>query len=151
MGNESVLRVQVGDEVRVHYHPPGQVRSFVEGVVRRTDVSTLRGRVFVVEVTSEVVLDREQLVKPGYQNYVLYERWEEFPGRIEVLSEVKQVDEAKSTAEQEPKLLIEGEHDTEQRTISDPDVEAKGSPVGVDGQDGRRRGSRIASIFGRQK
>src|SRR5919112_2685143 len=98
MADASALRVEVGDKVRVHYHPPGRVRSFVEGVVRRTDVSTLRGRVFVVDVTSEVVLDREQSVKPGYQNYVLYERWEEFPGRIEVLSEAKPIDEAKFAA-----------------------------------------------------
>jgi hypothetical protein len=149
MGNESVLRVQVGDEVRVHYHPPGQVRSFVEGVVRRTDVSTLRGRVFVVEVTSEVVLDREQLVKPGYQNYVLYERWEEFPGRIEVLSDAKRVDETKSTSKPEPKPPTEVEREGDEEMMPAFDAEADGSEV--EGQDGRRRGSLIASIFGRQK
>ena len=103
------MTVKAGDKVRVQYHPPGRVRSFVEGVVRRTDVSTLRGRVFVVDVTSEVVLDREQPIKSGYQNYVLYDRWEEFPGRIEVLSEAEGVDEARSTVEPEPKPLVKGE------------------------------------------
>ena len=123
------LRITEGDKVRVHYHPPGRVSSFVEGVVRRTEVSTLRGRVFVVDVTSEVVLDRKQLVKPGYQNYVLYERWEEFPGRIEVLTEA--------------------ETDGEDEMMPAFDAEADRSEI--ESQDGRSRGSLIASIFGRQK
>ena len=137
--------------VRVHYHPRGRVRSFVEGVVRRTDVSTLRGRVFVVDVTSEFVLDREQPVKSGYQNYVFYDRWEEFPGRIEVLSEAEGVDEAQSTVEPEPKPLVKGEQHTEQEPISDRDGKEDESQAEVEGQDGRRRGSLISSIFGRQK
>ena len=51
MTEVSALRITEGDEVRVHYHPPGHVMSFVEGVISQTEVSTLRGRVFVVEVT----------------------------------------------------------------------------------------------------
>jgi hypothetical protein len=80
------MKLEIGDKVRVHYHPANPRRSFVEGVVRRIDVPTLRGRVFVIDVTYEVVFDREQPVRPGYQNYVLYERRDEFQGRIEVLS-----------------------------------------------------------------
>ena len=68
------MKVAVGDAARVHYHPPGPRQSFVEGVVSRVEVSTLRGRVFVVDATYEVILDREQPIKDGYQNYVLYER-----------------------------------------------------------------------------
>jgi len=151
MADGPALSIKAGDKVRVQYHPPVRARSFVEGVVCRTDVSTLRGRVFVVDVTYEAALVREQPVEAGYQNYVLYERWEEFSGRIEVLTEAEQVDEAQSTAEQEPKPVTGGEQDIEQGAMSHPDAEAKGSPVGVEGQDGRRRGSRIASIFGRQK
>jgi hypothetical protein len=45
------MKIAVGDEVRIHYHPPGSTKSFVEGVVSRVDVTTLRGRVFVVDVT----------------------------------------------------------------------------------------------------
>ena len=149
MTDASALRITEGDEVRVHYHPPGRVRSFVEGVVCRTEVSTLRGRVFVVDVSCEVVLDREQPVKPGYQNYVLYERWEEFPGRIEVLSDAKRVDETKSMSEPEPKPPTEAEREGEEEMMPAFDAEADGSEV--EGQDGRRRGSLIASIFGRQK
>jgi hypothetical protein len=151
MADGPALSIKAGDKVRVQYHPPGRVRSFVEGVVSRTDVSTLRGRVFVVDVTSEVVLDREQPVKSGYQNYVLYERWEEFPGRIEVLSEAEQVDEAQSTAEPEPKPSVKGEQHTEQEPTSHRDAEADESQAEGEGQDGRRRGSLIASIFGRQR
>jgi hypothetical protein len=36
-----------------------------------------------------VVFDRKQPVRPSYQNYVLYDRADEFPGRIEVLSAVR--------------------------------------------------------------
>jgi hypothetical protein len=151
MADTSALRVEVGDKVRVHYHPPGRVRSFVEGVVRRTEVSTLRGRVFVVAVTSEVVLDREQPVKPEYQNYVLYERWEEFPGRVEILTEAEQVDEVQSTSEPEPKPLAEAEQNTEQESRPEPDAEADGLWVEVDSQDDQKRGSRIISIFGRRR
>ncbi len=60
MTDGPALRIKAGDEVRVHYHPPGRVRSFVEGVVPRTDVSALRGRVLVLDVTSEVVLKWER-------------------------------------------------------------------------------------------
>ena len=151
MADGPALSINAGDEVRVHYHPPGRVRSFVEGVVRRTDVSTLRGRVFVVDVTSEVVLDREQPVKSGYQNYVLYDRWEEFAGRIEVLSEAEGVDEAQSTTVPEAKTLPEGERDIKQEPISHRDAEADESRAEVESHASHRRGSLIASIFGPQK
>lgn len=84
------MRIAIGDEVRVHYHPPGETMSFAEGIVSRVDVATLRGRVFVIDVTYEVILDREQPVKPGYRNSVFYERAEDFPGRIERLSTARQ-------------------------------------------------------------
>jgi hypothetical protein len=73
-GEGSTMKIAVGDEVRVHYHPPGPRQSFVEGVVSRVEVSTLRGRVFVVDATHEVVLDREQPIQNGYQNYVVWLR-----------------------------------------------------------------------------
>ena len=147
MADALVLRITKGDQVRVHYHPPSHVMSFVEGVVCRTEVSTLRGRMFVVDVTSEVVLDRAQLVKPGYQNYVLYERWEEFPGRIEVLTEAERVDEAKCTAEQGPQPLPEGGHDIKQEPTSEIGTVADESQAAGEGQDDRKRGSRIISLF----
>jgi hypothetical protein len=45
------MKLAVGDEVRVHYHPANLRRSYVEGVVSRVEVLTLRGRVFVIDVT----------------------------------------------------------------------------------------------------
>lgn len=80
------MKIVIGDEVRVHYHRPERTMSFVEGVVRRVDVTTLRGRMFVIDVTYEVILDREQRIGRGYRNYVLYECEEDFPGRVRVLS-----------------------------------------------------------------
>jgi hypothetical protein len=48
------------------------MRSFCEGVVRRVDVVTPEGRSFVVEVTHEVILDREHRIRPGFQDFVMY-------------------------------------------------------------------------------
>ena len=48
----------MGDEVRVHFHPPGPWKSFCEGVVSRVDVPTPEGRFFVLEVRNEVILDQ---------------------------------------------------------------------------------------------
>jgi hypothetical protein len=35
--------IAVGDQVRVHFHPPGPMRSYSEGVVRRVNVKTPAG------------------------------------------------------------------------------------------------------------
>jgi hypothetical protein len=50
--------VAVGDQVRVHFHPPNPMQSFCEGTVSRVDVIAPEGRFFVVDVTHEVILDR---------------------------------------------------------------------------------------------
>jgi hypothetical protein len=78
--------VAVGDQVRVHFHPPGRMKSFSEDVVRKVDVTTQEGRFFVVEVTHEVILDRKHRIRPGFHDYVRYEDRNDFPGRIEILS-----------------------------------------------------------------
>ena len=78
------IKIEVGDQVRVHFHPPGPMKSFSEGVVRRVDVTAPEGRFFVVEVTHEVILDREHRLRPGFQDYVRYECQSDFPGRVEV-------------------------------------------------------------------
>ncbi len=81
-----VLRITVGDEVRVHYHPPGGVRSFVEGVVLWVDVTTTVGGGFLIDITRDVLLGHEQPVTSSFQHYVPHERVHDFPGRIEVLA-----------------------------------------------------------------
>jgi hypothetical protein len=136
------MKIAVGDEVRVHYHPPGPRQSFVEGVVSRVEVSTLCGRVFVVDATYEVILDHEQPIKDGYQNYVLYERWEEFPGRIEVLSEspkeAEEPSEVNSMRHHQPEIdsSVEAEPILDQYQV---EVEPQPMP---------KRAGLIATLFG---
>jgi hypothetical protein len=93
------VKIAVGDQVRVHLHPAGPWKSFSEGVVRRVDVKTPDGRFFVVEVTHEVLLDREHRIRRGFPDYVRYECRNDFPGRIEVLS-------AAADMEQEPAVSL---------------------------------------------
>jgi hypothetical protein len=80
------MKIAIGDQVRVHFHPPGPMRSFCEGMVRRVDVTTPEERFFVVEVMYEIILDREHRIRPGFQDYVRYECRNDFPDRIEILS-----------------------------------------------------------------
>ena len=49
------MNIAVGDAVRIHYHPPGWTRSFVEGVVSRVEMATSLGRGFMVDVTYDVI------------------------------------------------------------------------------------------------
>jgi hypothetical protein len=82
--------IAVGDQVRVHFHPPGPMRSYSEGVVRRVDVKTPAGHFFVLEVAHEVILDREHRTRPAFQDFVRYECRNGFPGRIEILPTAEQ-------------------------------------------------------------
>jgi hypothetical protein len=141
------MKIAIGDEVRVHYHPPGYFRSFVEGVVRRLDVTTTLGRGFVIGITRDVLFGKEQTVKPGYEHYVLYEHPQEFPGRVERVS----------PAQPDPKP--EAEPDLQQATITEPTIElvteepsgAMDVSVQDEPQNDRTRGSLIAALFKRQK
>jgi hypothetical protein len=167
MADGSPSRVKAGDEVRVHYHPPGQVVSFVEGIVSRVNVVTTRGPGFLINITCDVFLGREQPVKPGYEHYVLYNQLEDFPEKVEVLSraqreleghlehrsepdvaqQVEQEPEAETVPDPEPKSLTDAEPDAEEpapNLEAEPDV----SQGQVEHQDGERRSGRIISIFG---
>src|SRR5829696_10054479 len=86
MSQTSVMRIVVGDQVRVHFHPPYPMQSFCEGTVSRVDGSAPEGGFFVVDVTHEVILDREHPIRRGFRDFVRYECPNDFPGRIEVLS-----------------------------------------------------------------
>ena len=66
--------------------PPGAMKSYCEGVVRRVDVTTPAGRFFVLEVRNEVILDQPHRIRPGFPDFVRYECRNDFPGRIELLS-----------------------------------------------------------------
>ena len=169
MAEGSAVRVMAGDEVRVHYHPPGQVTSFVEGVVSRVNVKTSRGPGFLIDITRDVFLGREQPVKKGYEHYVLYEQLEDFPEKVEVLSQVQRDPEgstehgAEAAIEQQPeteikpaleperKPMTEVEQKAEEQTVPDTDGAADESQVELEHQDGQRRGGRIISFFGRRQ
>ena len=146
MPDPSTLKVAVGDELRVHYHPPGMRQSFAEGVVSRLEVTTLRGRGFFIDLTREVILGREQVVKSGYQNFVLYERPDDFPNRIEMLSQAEQPVEATPEKEQppvpEPQARAESATEDERLLEPEPDYEER--------QTSRRLGNVIAAVFGRR-
>src|SRR5918998_1208190 len=90
MAETSEMKIALGDQVRVHFHPPYPMQSFCEGVVSRIDVTTREGRFFVVDVMHEVILDREHPIRRGFQDFVRYECPTEFPGRIEALSTAEQ-------------------------------------------------------------
>jgi hypothetical protein len=96
MSEAETMRLAVGDEVRVHFHPPGSWKSFSEGVIRRVDVTTPAGRFFVLEVRNEILLDQPHRVRRDFHDYVPYECRNDFPGRIEVLTIADQ------NAEKEP-------------------------------------------------
>ena len=168
------MRITQGDEVRVYYGPPGQGTSFVEGVVHRVDVTTTQGRGFLIDISRDVLLGREQPVKPGYQHFVLYEQMKEFPEKVEVLSQAQREPEdhlehgseadvalqleMAQEVEQEPEVKAELEADPKPLTEADPDAqepvpapEADGSQVEVRSQGGQRQGGRIISMFRRQK
>jgi hypothetical protein len=166
MPDGSAVSIKAGDRVRVHYHPPGPVISFVEGVVSRVNVTTSQGGGFLIDITRDVFLGREQPVKPGYEHYVLYNQLEDFPEKVDVLSRAQreleghlehrsepdvaqQVEQEPETAP-EPKPLTDAERDAEEdaRKLED---EADGSQGQVEHQDGERRGGRIVSIFGWRK
>ncbi len=155
MADELPVRVTAGDEVRVYYCRPGRVMSFVEGVACRVDVTTTRGRGFLIDISRDVLFGQEQPVKPGYQHYVLYQQLKDFPEKVEMLSQAQREPTSHpkhgsgTKVEHEPGA--EAMFDPEPKPLAEaaPDVEEPGGQV--ERQDGQRQGSRIISIFGRRK
>ncbi len=165
------MRITQGDEVRVYYGPPGQVMSFVEGVVCRMDVTTTRGRGFLIDITRDVLLGREQPIKLGYQHFVLYEQVEASPEKVEMLSQaqvgpashlehrsvlqVQEESEAEPEAapELDPKPSANAEQDTEE-PVPEFVEEVGEAPARLEhqnGWDGGKGGSRVISLFGWRK
>ena len=72
MSEAKTARLAIGDEVRVHFHPPGTWKSFSEGLVRRVDVTTQAGRFFVLEVRNEILLDQPHRIRSNFHDYVRY-------------------------------------------------------------------------------
>ncbi len=158
MSDALTMKIAVGDEVRVHFHPPGSIKSFSEGVVRRVDVTTPEGRFFVLEVAHEVILDQEHRIRPGFQDYVRYECQNDFPGRIEVLAETKQVvgrEVAPLLATTETPEPVAPEADASREAEVAPTAEAEADPelfqVQLEREPIRKPGGLIAALFGRNQ
>jgi len=164
MSEAKTTRLAIGDEVRVHFHPPGAWKSFSEGVVRRVDVTTLAGRFFVLEVRNEVILDQPHRIRPGFPDFVRYECRNDFPGRIEILSTAEQDVERNPASDpvlrgppEGPQRQVAKQHaaevdvqsQRESERVSEP--EANSEPARVDGepQPGRKQGSLLSALFGR--
>jgi hypothetical protein len=164
-----MAEVTLGDKVRVQFHPPNPMRSFCEGVVRRVDVPTPEGRVFVVEVAHEVILDREHRIRPGFQDFIRYECQNDFPDRIEILSTAEQElqeedrdpvhgpilkeppgEPRHEVAEQTPLDLEDHSEPEAERT---PEAEANLEPFQVQAghQPVRKQGGLIAAMFRRRR
>ncbi|KLK92591.1 hypothetical protein AA309_12845 [Microvirga vignae] len=147
MSEKLLMQIAVGDEVRVHFHPPVPMKSFVEGAVSRIDETVSQGPMIVVDVTHQVILDREAPIRRGHQDYILYERWNDFPEQIEVLSTRKEVDRA-STPDQTPQSKSD---EPNEAVLREPENASERLQVQVERQDVPRRGGLIAAIFGRQR
>ncbi len=159
MAEVVTTEVAIGDKVRVQFHPPNPMRSFCEGIVSRVDVASPEGRFFVMEVTHEVILDREHRIRPGFQDYVRYECQNDFPGRIEILptAENEVQGEARGPAPDPTlgKSTGEPRHEGDEQPLLGREVhlEADHEPsrVEVERQEPRQRGGLIGRLFGRQK
>jgi hypothetical protein len=160
------MKIAVGDEVRVHFHPPGPWKSFSEGVVRRVDVTTQAGRFFVLEIRNEVILDQPHRIRPGSPDYVQYECRNDFPGRIEVLNSAEQDVERNPEADllpgqppEEPQHEVAEQHtaevDVQSQRESEPipeeEANSEPAPVDVEPQPVRKQGGLLAALFKRKK
>jgi hypothetical protein len=164
MAETSVMKIAVGDQVRVHFHPPYPMQSFCEGTVSRVDVTTREGRFFVVDVMHEVILDQEHSIRRGFQDFVRYECPNDFSGRIEVLStpEKIMVSEPLPTAPEAQEVIDQGADEplsTELDVHSGPEIaripeaetRAEEVPVDVEPQPANKQSGLLATLFGRKK
>jgi hypothetical protein len=158
------LKIEVGAEVRVHFHPPYPMQSFCEGTVSRVDVTTRDGRFFVVDVTHEVILDREHPIRRGFQDFVRYDCPNDFPGRIEVLSTAEQTiaSEPLPTTPEAQEVIDQGADESlsaELDVHSGPEIEqtpeaetkSEEAPVNVEPQPANEQRGLLAALFGRKK
>jgi hypothetical protein len=136
------------------------MKSFFEGVVTRIDVPAADGRVFVVRVTHEVILDREHRIRPGFHDYVRYTCPNDFPGRIEVISataqalereptpdptSVKPSTEAEPEAEEQRQVALQVQSESEIELA--PETETTFQLTQVDDEP-RKANGLMAALFG---
>jgi hypothetical protein len=145
------------------------MKSFFEGVVRRVELTGSEGRFFTVEVTYEVILDREHRIRPGFHDYVRYECPSDFPGRIEILSTTEQDVEAEpapvceavqppEVAEQEAEQEANEQHPVELEAYLEPEIgqtpgaetDIETAQADVEPQPARTPRGLMAVLFGRK-
>jgi hypothetical protein len=154
------MKIVVGNQIRAHFHPPGRMMSFVEGIVSRVDAAGDEQTLIVVDVTREVILDRERSVRRGYQEYILYEHWNDFPGQIEILPLLEQEVETECTPDPTPEdALGETAFSTSQNApeVAQEELRHKAEvtstaiQVQAEDQPAAKRGNLIAALFRRQR
>jgi hypothetical protein len=79
------MELSIGDKVRVYFYPPKSTRSFVEGIIDRSEINTFRGLSFSLQTTREVVLGHEISTPRSLPYIIAYTKEDDFEGRIEVL------------------------------------------------------------------
>ena len=164
MSEAKATRLAIGDEVRVHFHPPSSWKSFSEGVVRRVDVTTQAGRFFVLEVRNEILLDQPHRIRSNFHDYVQYECRNDFPGRIEILSTAEQdverepasapisveAPEGSGREADEPRLgELDVHSEPEVGQIHEAETISAASQVDVERQPVRKQGGLLGALFGR--
>ncbi|WP_134495131.1 hypothetical protein [Microvirga pakistanensis] len=145
MSEMPYVKIAVGDSVRIHFHPPVPMESFVEGTVSRLDETVLHGPLIVVDVSRQVILDRTSPIRAGHRDYILYEHWNDFPGQIEVQSTTDEQAEGELTREPILQELDESAQAVGRALENAPEP----LHVQVERQDAARRGGLIHTLFRR--
>jgi len=142
------------------------MQSFCEGIVSRVDMTSPEGRFFVMEVTHEVILDREHYIRPGFQDYVRYECQNDFPGRIEVLSTAVQdagsehvpvsmatesPEEAAHDISEPLPLELEVHSECNVELTRETEANSEPAPVDVEPQPVQKQRGLMAALFRRKK
>ena len=79
------MELSIGDKVRVYFYPPKSTRSFVEGIIDRSEINTFRGLSFSLQTTREVVLGHEISTPRRLPYIIAYVKEDDFEGRIEIV------------------------------------------------------------------
>jgi hypothetical protein len=155
MSEITSIKIAVGDDVRVHFHPPFPEKSFIEGTVIRVDETFPDGPLIVVDVSHQVILGRQTPIRRGHQEYILSERWKDFPDQIEVMPMV-----ADPWREALPDPIDQGipEDPIDQRVLRETSHDPMNEPMAYSEQTRSaqqhkvpQRGSFIAALFGRAR
>jgi len=130
------MEVSIGTKVRVHFYPPKTTQSFVEGIVDRTGIQTMRGPGFSIETTKEVIVGHEITTPRDLPYIIAYDKEDDFEGRIMILddearpetlaaieaqpeSEADPVGESVRPEEIEPAILSEDVAETEDAVLGE--------------------------------